>query len=240
VLIGRSPQAEIHPLDEGISDLHCEIEEVDGRLMVRDLGSESGTFVNGVRIEMSPLLPGDTLRVSQSNFRVDYELPPGIRRCPECGSCDDSDDAAVAIDTFFKLVDLWQQQRESYRRVYGHDSSHAEAMFPDPPHPEHLEHLLVEGMRRADVDPAVIYAFEQTGVLVTEFNQHLLADEELLAWQDAIDEYEDHDSDEDRPQYPIGAVTMYGPNRKITTMVVAAVLESQYAQPIYKKWVWIQ
>jgi hypothetical protein len=237
VLIGRSPHAEIHPLDEGVSDLHCEIEELEGRLMVRDLGSESGTFVNDVPIKMSPLYPDDTLRVSQSNFRVDYELPAELTSCPECGSCDDPDDEVEAIDTFFELIDLWQQQRESYLRVYDHDSSHAEAMFPDPPHPEHLEHLIVEAMRRADVDPAMIYAFEQTGVLVTEFNQHTLADEELLAWQDAIDEYEDRNSVVDRSEYPIGAVTMYGPNRKITTMVVAAVIESQYARPIYKKWV---
>jgi len=46
-------------------------------------------------------------------------------------------------------------------------------------------------MRKAGVDPAIIYAFEKTdGLLVTEQNQHLISEADLDAWQAAIDEYE--------------------------------------------------
>ena len=34
------------------------------------------------------------------------------------------------------------------------------------------------------------YAFEKTGLLVTEENQHLLPEKDLAEWEAAIDEYE--------------------------------------------------
>ena len=57
-------------------------------------------------------------------------------------------------------------------------------------HPEHLEHQMVEDMKAAGIDPAFIYAFEKTGRLVTEQNQHLLPENALDEWQAAIEEYE--------------------------------------------------
>jgi hypothetical protein len=58
------------------------------------------------------------------------------------------------------------------------------------PHPEHLEAMMVEDMRAAGLDPAFIYAFEKTGLLVSEQNQHLIQDEDLAEWDAAIEEYE--------------------------------------------------
>ena len=45
-------------------------------------------------------------------------------------------------------------------------------------------------MKRANIDPAKIYAFEKTGRLVTEDNQGILTEADLLEWEAAIDEYE--------------------------------------------------
>ena len=42
---------------------------------------------------------------------------------------------------------------------------------------------------KAAVRPELIYAMKKTGRIVTESNQHLLTDEELQEWQDAIKEY---------------------------------------------------
>jgi DNA-binding transcriptional regulator YhcF (GntR family) len=42
---------------------------------------------------------------------------------------------------------------------------------------------------KAAVRPELIYAMKKTGRIVTESNQHLLTDEELQEWQDAIEEY---------------------------------------------------
>jgi hypothetical protein len=45
-------------------------------------------------------------------------------------------------------------------------------------------------MRRAGIDPSLIYASRKTGLIVTERNQHLLSDEDRADWIEAIFEYE--------------------------------------------------
>ncbi len=72
--IGRGRGATImlpHPL---VSRQHCELFETSGRLMVRDLGSLNGTFVNNERISEAPLPPGDLLTVGAVTFRAVYEV----------------------------------------------------------------------------------------------------------------------------------------------------------------------
>jgi pSer/pThr/pTyr-binding forkhead associated (FHA) protein len=59
-----------HPL---VSRTHCELYEADGKLMVRDLGSLNGTFVNNERITESPLAPGELLTVGTVTFRAVYD-----------------------------------------------------------------------------------------------------------------------------------------------------------------------
>jgi hypothetical protein len=44
-------------------------------------------------------------------------------------------------------------------------------------------------MKRAGLDPALIYAFEQTGLLVTEDNQHLIPEQDLQSWYAAVARY---------------------------------------------------
>jgi predicted component of type VI protein secretion system len=59
-----------HPL---VSRQHCELYESGGQLMVRDLGSLNGTFVNNQRITESPLPPGELLTIGTVTFRAVYE-----------------------------------------------------------------------------------------------------------------------------------------------------------------------
>jgi pSer/pThr/pTyr-binding forkhead associated (FHA) protein len=61
-----------HPL---VSRNHCELFEADGKLMVRDLGSLNGTFVNNERITESALAPGELLTVGAVTFRAVYDAP---------------------------------------------------------------------------------------------------------------------------------------------------------------------
>jgi hypothetical protein len=71
--IGRGRGTSIvlpHPL---ISRQHCELYESGGRLMVRDLGSLNGTFVNNQRVTESPIGPGELLTVGTVTFRAVYE-----------------------------------------------------------------------------------------------------------------------------------------------------------------------
>lgn len=73
--VGRGRDCSImlrHPL---VSRQHCEIFEAGGALLVRDLGSLNGTFVNNQRIEGdAPLQPGQLLTIGTVTFRAMYDL----------------------------------------------------------------------------------------------------------------------------------------------------------------------
>lgn len=73
-VIGRGREASVtlpHPL---VSRRHTEIFEQNGRLMVRDLGSLNGTFVNNQRIQGDQVLePNQLLTLGNVTFRAVYE-----------------------------------------------------------------------------------------------------------------------------------------------------------------------
>ena len=74
-VIGRGREATLtlpHPL---VSRRHTEIFEQDGRLVVRDLGSLNGTFVNNQRIEGDQVLdPNQLLTLGNVTFRAVYDV----------------------------------------------------------------------------------------------------------------------------------------------------------------------
>jgi hypothetical protein len=88
------------------------------------------------------------------------------------------------------MMEIFGKQRQAFIDRNGREPGPDDPVFPDMPHPEHLEHEMVEMMKRANIDPAKIYAFEKTGRLVTEDNQGILTEADLLEWEAAIDEYE--------------------------------------------------
>ncbi|QDU94768.1 FHA domain-containing protein [Lignipirellula cremea] len=75
-VVGRGREASLtlpHPL---VSRQHCEISENEGRLVVRDMGSLNGTFVNNQKIEEATFLPaGDLLTIGTVTFRAAYADP---------------------------------------------------------------------------------------------------------------------------------------------------------------------
>lgn len=72
-VVGRSSEADAHVEDAWASRVHCAIERDRHVLVVRDLHSRNGTFVNGRRVEAAQLRPGDRLTVGTSTFAVDYD-----------------------------------------------------------------------------------------------------------------------------------------------------------------------
>jgi hypothetical protein len=44
-------------------------------------------------------------------------------------------------------------------------------------------------LRASAVDPAIVHAFEQTGLLVWEYNQDVFTPEQLAAWEQALQQY---------------------------------------------------
>jgi len=77
-LVGRHVEAAVRLDDRWASRRHCEITELEGKLVVRDLESRHGTFVNGQLISQALLLPGDRLSVGTTVFeaRYDYDDAP--------------------------------------------------------------------------------------------------------------------------------------------------------------------
>lgn len=63
VLVGRGVDCQLHLDVDDVSRRHAEIRaSEDGGFMVQDLGSQNGTWVNGVPVEVQPLRPGDRVR----------------------------------------------------------------------------------------------------------------------------------------------------------------------------------
>lgn len=85
VILGRGPDADIRLDDHWISRRHCLLEEHDGALVVRDLGSKNGTLVNNQTIHEAKLLPGDELSLGLCTFRAEYE-PSASDSAPSAGS----------------------------------------------------------------------------------------------------------------------------------------------------------
>ena len=69
-MIGRSEDAQFSFEDRWLSRQHCEIDCFDGQLIVRDLGSRHGTYVNDMQIDESPLNINDQLRIGLTKFIV--------------------------------------------------------------------------------------------------------------------------------------------------------------------------
>ena len=151
----------------------------------------------------------------------------------------EDDDGAIrkVIPIPDELRTLLEEQREAFITEHGREPGPDDLLFPDLPHPEHLEHMMVEDMKQAGIDPALIHAFEETGMLVTEGHEGLFTDEELDKWHEAIVTYREKHRSEEPPQFPIGTVALYGPDDKSTTKIVAAVVVAEDAPPILERWV---
>ena len=70
-LAGRHPESDIFLDDVTVSRRHAEIEhQPDGAVVIRDLGSLNGTYVNRERTEVAELSPGDEVQIGK--FKLVY------------------------------------------------------------------------------------------------------------------------------------------------------------------------
>ena len=93
-IIGCSALADVQLIDPFASRFHCMLDLADGTLMVRDLASRHGTFINGCGVAEAPLLPGDQLTVGLAQLRIAYPWyslappPPTIYAASPCSLSD--------------------------------------------------------------------------------------------------------------------------------------------------------
>lgn len=67
-LIGRRETADISLTENAASSAHALLFVAEGKHLLRDLGSRTGTWVNGVKVHEHALTPGDMVRVGETTF----------------------------------------------------------------------------------------------------------------------------------------------------------------------------
>ncbi len=71
--LGRGADVAVRIVDRWLSRRHCRLDVADGVVVVRDLGSRHGTFVNGQSVNECKLLPGDEVGIGLSHFVAEYD-----------------------------------------------------------------------------------------------------------------------------------------------------------------------
>ncbi len=74
--VGRSPELDIFLVDPSVSRNHAVLEPQGDYVFVRDAGSTNGTFVNGERVEVRRLQPGDRVAFGKTEMAVEAENAP--------------------------------------------------------------------------------------------------------------------------------------------------------------------
>ncbi|MEQ8770906.1 MAG: FHA domain-containing protein [Phycisphaerales bacterium] len=75
-VFGRGEECTVRVPAASVSRRHCEIEVADGSIVVRDLGSSNGTFVNQERVESKPVAGGDLVSFGGFVFVVQVNGDP--------------------------------------------------------------------------------------------------------------------------------------------------------------------
>jgi transcriptional regulator with AAA-type ATPase domain len=67
---GRAIENDVRVADHAVSQRHLRFEPCDAGLMLRDLNSRNGTFVNGVRVQTALVSDGAVVRIGRTDLRV--------------------------------------------------------------------------------------------------------------------------------------------------------------------------
>jgi hypothetical protein len=76
--VGRAPDCELHLDSPFVSRHHALISCSGDRVIVEDLNSANGVFVDGRRVRRSEVLPGDTISIGNFRLRYRRDRPVGL------------------------------------------------------------------------------------------------------------------------------------------------------------------
>ncbi len=98
---GRQDDCHLRIRSSQVSRKHCELFEKHGLLLVKDLGSSNGTFVNGKKIDGQRVMePGDELAIGPITFRIEkigQPAPPRPAAAPAAAKSPGDTDLTGAI-----------------------------------------------------------------------------------------------------------------------------------------------
>lgn len=101
-VVGRKKGCKVRIRAGGVSRIHCVLLRQDNQIVVKDLTSTNGTFVNGQRVTMAELQAGDVLRVGPLQFMIQIDgVPPVAAEDAQIVGDDEivPDDAEVIFET---------------------------------------------------------------------------------------------------------------------------------------------
>ncbi len=124
-LIGRSESCQLRPKSESVSRKHCIIVLRDNKVLIQDLKSRNGTFVNEKRLpsdKAKVLKAGDQLRIGKLSFELLIEHGLQAAKKPEVANMGDAAARMVeagANDSRFEAVDVsaWLDEADQIDRV---------------------------------------------------------------------------------------------------------------------------
>ena len=105
--IGRSGESDLQLLGSGVSRFHCVIEEQASGLVITDLNSSNGTFVNGQRVKRQPLESGAEVEIG--TVKVVVESVPGRKASPLMCLLSDSVGSETRVIHRAALADMANQ-----------------------------------------------------------------------------------------------------------------------------------
>jgi len=109
--VGRVEDNTFQIADASVSSHHAEIIQQGPELLIKDIGSTNGTFINGEKITEAVLKPGQTLRFGQVELKIDDGQPvsaPATAAAPAPAPAAKKQDATMVITRGVSLTDLEQ------------------------------------------------------------------------------------------------------------------------------------
>src|SRR5436189_1053694 len=74
--VGRVSDNTFEIAEASVSSHHCELTLRGNEVLVKDLGSTNGTFINGEKVEEAVLKPGQILRLGMIEMRLETGEAP--------------------------------------------------------------------------------------------------------------------------------------------------------------------
>src|SRR5207237_1711577 len=78
--IGRVEDNTFQIPEPSVSSHHCEVLLKGNDVLIKDLNSTNGTFINSEKITEAPLKPGQVLRLGQIELRLESSSAPAADR----------------------------------------------------------------------------------------------------------------------------------------------------------------
>jgi pSer/pThr/pTyr-binding forkhead associated (FHA) protein len=114
-LIGRADECQLRPKSDSVSRRHALVENEDSKALIRDLGSRTGTFVNGHLIPPKravELANGDTIKIGPLEFGVVIKFGLGGQKKPKVESVNEVAERTAAATGGEVDVTQWLQSTD--------------------------------------------------------------------------------------------------------------------------------